>query len=282
MHCNALQHAATYCSTLHAATHCNTLQYTATHYNTLQHTLMHCTTLQHAATRCNTLQHIATHCNTLQHSHCLALQYTATHCNTLHHTATHGNTLQHTAIHCNTLQHAATRCNTLEYRNSIVMQRQSKWIAIVFSQTSGNLLMAVCNTLQHTATHCNSLYHATKHCTTQSIVTNTLLHKANRTKLYCLKVQKGALFCYDTHLETWNKETKGLRHISGKHMSVQQVKEANNAMYQRSLQYKMSCFHVWKATSNKTVCQNKTFESSSKATSNKTFESNLEQDVRRR
>jgi len=38
--------------------------------------------LQHAATRCSTLQHTATHCNTLQHTatHCYTLQYTATHC----------------------------------------------------------------------------------------------------------------------------------------------------------------------------------------------------------
>jgi len=80
IHCKALQHTTTHCSTLHrtqqhtqgrvgARQGCGPLVYcvvTAPHCNTLQRSATHCITLQHTATYCSTLQTTATHCNTVQ------------------------------------------------------------------------------------------------------------------------------------------------------------------------------------------------------------------------
>jgi len=74
IHCNTLQHTATYCRVL-SSTSCN-LSYIEecgdlTHCNILHHTAhagRHFQKLQHTAAHCNTLQRTATHCSALQHA----------------------------------------------------------------------------------------------------------------------------------------------------------------------------------------------------------------------
>ena len=122
MYCNAVQHAATHCSTLlHAAPNrfCR---------NQLRCT--YCNIRQHIATRCNTLQHTATNrsCrNQLRFTYCNVLQYIATHCNPLQHAATHrscrnqltclrssaGILKSHTDTHTHTCTYARANTNVL-------------------------------------------------------------------------------------------------------------------------------------------------------------------------
>jgi len=94
-----------------------------TYISTSTHPYCHCNALQLAATHCSTLQHTATYYTKSmsgigRHSQkevCYSMYYTP--CNTLQLTATVSSelTLQHTATHCNTLQHTATLCNTLQH-----------------------------------------------------------------------------------------------------------------------------------------------------------------------